>query len=192
VSPRAGLTTEHVVAAAVELADRDGLESLTLARVAAHLGVRPPSLYHHVAGAAGLSDEMQIRGFRELRDRLRRVAVGKSGDAAVMALAQEIRSFAREHPSLYAATVPSGEDAGPGVRAVRDEALEVVLAVIGGYGIDDDEQVHAARFLRSAVHGFIDLECSGGFGIPVDLDASYRTLVGQVMRSLRDWRSEVV
>ena len=63
--------------------------------------------------------------------------------------------------------------------------------MIGGYGIDDDEQIHAARFLRSAVHGFIDLECSGGFGIPVDLDASYRALVGQVMRSLRDWRSGV-
>jgi AcrR family transcriptional regulator len=189
VPPRAGLSTEHVVDAAAELADRDGLEALTLAGVAECLGVKPPSLYNHVAGASGLHHELQLRGFTMLRDRLRRVTVGKAGDDAVIALTHEVRAFAGERPGLYAATVPSGEDAQPRVRAVRDEALEVVLAVIAGYGIADDQLIHAARFLRSVVHGFIDLEASGGFGIPIDLDASYAALVAHTAASLRTWGS---
>ena len=46
--PRAGLDAEAVVAAAAALADEDGLAELTLARLAAALGIRTPSLYAHV------------------------------------------------------------------------------------------------------------------------------------------------
>src|SRR6185437_527132 len=45
---RAGLSTAAVVAAAAEIADAEGLDRLTLARVAAAAGVRTPSLYNHV------------------------------------------------------------------------------------------------------------------------------------------------
>lgn len=187
--PRAGLSTEAVVDAAAEFADRDGLEALTLAGVAGYLGVKPPSLYNHVARVSGLHHELQVRGFTMLRDRLRRVTVGKAGDDAVIALTYEMRAFARERPGLYAATVPSGEDAPPQVRVVRDEALEVVLAVIAAYDVTNDQLIHAARFLRSVVHGFIDLEASGGFGIAIDLDASYAALVAHAAASLRTWGS---
>jgi hypothetical protein len=37
--------------------------------------------------------------------------------------------------------------------------------------------VHAARGLRSALHGFVTLEAGGGFGFPLDLDDSYDRLV---------------
>ncbi len=43
--PRAGLTPDTVAACAGDLADRDGYDRLSLAAVAAQLGVRLPSLY---------------------------------------------------------------------------------------------------------------------------------------------------
>jgi len=43
-----GLTVDRVVAAAVELADEDGLAALSMARVAERLGFTPMSLYRHV------------------------------------------------------------------------------------------------------------------------------------------------
>src|SRR5262249_53912537 len=48
--PRAGLDSESVVAAAAAMADEDGLEAVTLTRLAGRLGVRTPSLYAHVRG----------------------------------------------------------------------------------------------------------------------------------------------
>src|SRR3954447_4557042 len=47
---RAGLSVERVVQAAVELADADGLEAVSMARVAERLGFTTMSLYRHVAG----------------------------------------------------------------------------------------------------------------------------------------------
>jgi AcrR family transcriptional regulator len=42
------LSREGIVAAAVELADRDGLDGLSMRRLAQHLGVDAMSLYYHV------------------------------------------------------------------------------------------------------------------------------------------------
>ena len=49
-TPRLGLTTDRVVQAAIELADAEGLEQVSMARVAERLGFSPMSLYRHVTG----------------------------------------------------------------------------------------------------------------------------------------------
>jgi AcrR family transcriptional regulator len=57
-APRAQLTRQHVVAAAVELADRDGIESISMRRLAQELGVEAMSLYTHVRNKDDLLDAM--------------------------------------------------------------------------------------------------------------------------------------
>ena len=47
-TPRAGLTRSRIVRAAIELADTHGLEALSMARVAEHLGFATMALYRHV------------------------------------------------------------------------------------------------------------------------------------------------
>jgi len=65
--------------------------------------------------------------------------------------------------------------------APADEAarrlVDVVLAVLRGYGLEGDQAIHAARIVRAALHGFVELEVSGGFGLPLALDDSYEQLV---------------
>ncbi len=46
--PRAGLSSQDVVAAAAELADEAGYQQLSMGLVAQRLGIRTPSLYRHV------------------------------------------------------------------------------------------------------------------------------------------------
>ena len=56
--PRAPLSTERVLETAVALADRDGLESLTMRRLADELGAGAMSLYHYVPNKEQLLDGM--------------------------------------------------------------------------------------------------------------------------------------
>lgn len=51
---RERLSRERIIDAAISIADRDGLESLSMRRLAADLGVDPMSLYHHVGDKDGL------------------------------------------------------------------------------------------------------------------------------------------
>ena len=72
------------------------------------------------------------------------------------------------------------------MRAAAKGAVDVVLAILRGYGLEGDDAIHAARAVRSALHGFVALEAGGGFGIPVDLDESYARMVRALARGLRD------
>lgn len=57
--PRRGrLSTESIVAAAIAVADAHGLDAVSIRRVAAALGVRPMSLYTHIASKDELLDLM--------------------------------------------------------------------------------------------------------------------------------------
>src|SRR2546423_9464979 len=54
--PRIPLSRRRVLRAAVELADRDGFDSLTMRRLAQELGAEAMSLYHHVANKEAVLD----------------------------------------------------------------------------------------------------------------------------------------
>lgn len=57
--PQPALSLDRIVATAIEIADRDGLAALSMARLAERLGCAPMSLYRHVAGKDELLVFMQ-------------------------------------------------------------------------------------------------------------------------------------
>jgi AcrR family transcriptional regulator len=185
------LDHEAVVRAAAALADEQGLEAVTLGALAARLGIRPPSLYNHVAGLPGLRDSLSLLGTRRLGDRLTRAAVGRSADDAVIAIGHAYRAFALEHPGLFAAAVraPRLENAA-WVEAARS-VVDTVLAVLNAYNLSQDEALHAVRGLRSLVHGFAVIESAGGFGLPLDLDVSFDYLLRLFTLGLRSAHGEL-
>lgn len=171
-----------MVEAAGTLADEEGAGAeLSLARLAERLGVRKPSLYNHVDGVGDLRRELALVGLRELGRSLSRAAAGKAGSDGLFALAEAYRSFVKERPGLYEATVRSyrlSDPEDPELAEAEGEALEPVLAVLASCGVrGDEEAVHAARGLRSVAHGFATLEEAGGFGMSEYPDESFRRLV---------------
>lgn len=184
--PRAGLSPDLVVARAGELADRDGYDALTLASLADRLGVRVPSLYKHVANLADLQRRLRLAGLRELDAALRDATVGRAGTEALVALGGAYRRYAHQHPGHYAAGLRApdpGDDEE--VARVVARGLELLLAVVAGYGLAGDDAVHAVRGVRAALHGFVALEQAGAFGMPQDVDTSFDHLLTVLDRGLR-------
>ncbi|GAA3117731.1 hypothetical protein GCM10020254_75750 [Streptomyces goshikiensis] len=62
-----GLTLDRITAGALELADREGLEALTMRRLGEHLQVRHTSLYRHVASREELLIETVDHMLGEIR-----------------------------------------------------------------------------------------------------------------------------
>ena len=185
MATRAGLDRASVVQAAADLADREGLEGVSLVTLATRLGVRSPTLYHYVDGLPGLRRELALLGTRELAQRIGRAVMGKAGDEAVIALAWAYRGFVNEHPGLYTATIQAADPADSELAAIQSELVEIVVRTLSAYHLVGDEAVHAVRILRSAVHGFATLESSGGFGLALDLDESFRLMLGALIAGLR-------
>lgn len=176
--PRAGLDADAVVAAAATLADADGLHQLTLARLAGALAIRTPSLYAHIAGLDDLRARLGARGARELAAALQPAAAGRAGGDALRAIARAYREYAHAHPGTYEAMqIVSDADE---FQAAGAEVVGLIAAVLRGYAIEGEPAIHAVRAIRSALHGFVSLEREGGFGLPIDIDVSYATLVAML------------
>jgi AcrR family transcriptional regulator len=181
--PRAGLDAARVVSAAVVVADADGLEAVTLSGVAAALGVRTPSLYHHVDGLDGLRRGIALRGLEALGAALRDATVGRSGPDALGALARAYRDYATAHPGSYAATQRTDLFVDE-VQHAADRLVEVVRAVVRAWEPDEERLVHPVRAIRSALHGFVTLESSHGFGLAASRDDSFATLIAMQVAGL--------
>jgi AcrR family transcriptional regulator len=183
---RQGLDRERVVAAAAAIADADGLEAVTLARVAADLGVRSPSLYNHVDGLDGLRRGIALRGLRELEAALRDAATGRAGADALFALADAYRAYALAHPGRYALMQTLTQPKDAELEAATEAVVGVVVAALRGFDLADDDAIHAVRAFRASVHGFVALETGEGFGLALDVDESFRRLIAALAAGLAE------
>jgi AcrR family transcriptional regulator len=177
MSRRAGLDHEAVVEAAAKLVDEEGIDQLTLGRLAERLGIRTPSLYNHVAGLPGLKHDLTLYCLRELQDHVTRATIGKSRADAIVALADAYRSYARQAPGRYMLTQQAPDPDDQELQVVAKQVVDVVRAILVPYKLNDVDAIYAIRGLRSIVQGFVSLEVTGGFGLPVDLDASFHWLI---------------
>ncbi|HEY1855569.1 MAG TPA: TetR/AcrR family transcriptional regulator C-terminal domain-containing protein [Solirubrobacterales bacterium] len=91
----AGLSREAIVAAAVELADAEGIEAVSIRRIAAKLEARPMSLYTHIEHKGELIDLMvdEAMGAAVLPGE-----VPEDWREALRQIAQRTRAAARAHP----------------------------------------------------------------------------------------------
>lgn len=184
--PRAGLDQATVVAAAAELADAEGLEAVTLSRVAAQLGVKSPSLYNHVQGRDGVLRGIALLGLDELASALRDAAVGRSGDDALLAAAESYRQYVKDHPGRYAAgaiAAPAPDDTE--LQQAGGAVIATITAILRGWELSDDDTIHTVRAIRATVHGFASLEAAGGFGLEQDVDESFTRLITALAAGLR-------
>jgi AcrR family transcriptional regulator len=188
MSPRSNLTKELVVQAAADLLNTEGLDALSLNRLAEKLDIRTPSLYNHVDGSPGLMRELSILNARNLADRLSDAAIGQSGPELVVSVMQAYRSYIKEFTGLYLSTLRvSGmqERVDPELEKEEARSLKVAMSVMASFGLQGEDAIHAIRAFRSLVHGFATLEVYGGFGMPLDLNESFARLVDLFVAGLK-------
>src|SRR5262245_26275123 len=187
---KAGYSSADVLAAAVSHVNKRGWHQLSMGEVAGQLKIKTPSLYNHVDGVRGLRRMLALHALQLLNDALVRVTVGKSGDAAVRAMAQAHRAFLKAHPGLSEATVAAPSKKDREWNAAADEVIGTCIAVLQGYGLKEQQALHALRGIRSAVHGFVTLELNGGFGLPLDVDKSFAWLVDALIEAISKSKHE--
>ncbi len=163
---RHSLDRASVVREAVLLADRDGCESLTLSVLAAHLGVKPPSLYNHIASLDALRRLMQLEALELFTARSGEAAMGHSGRAGLERMARTLFKLARKRPGVWAAL---------------QRALKPFEAVLKPMGLSKTEFVHLLRALRALVQGFASLEAMGGFDLPEAVELSFERALARIL-----------
>jgi AcrR family transcriptional regulator len=142
---RAQLTRERVVAAAVELADRDGIESISMRRLAQELGVEAMSLYTHVRNKDDLLDGMADAVISEIP----MSADGAGWKASLRQMALAARGVMLRH-TWAPRTVETRAAPGPAALGY----INTVLGTLREGGFTIAQTHHALHILGSRLAGF--------------------------------------
>lgn len=153
----------EIVAAARDILDAEGVQAVTMRRIAERLGIRAPSLYKHLPDKGRVEAALQAQCFTELAEVLEAVEVREPGD--LLALALGYRRFALDNPHLYRITEVIHRDSLP--EGVEDRAALPLLRTLGG-------DMDLARAVWAFAHGMVVLELEDRFPPGADLDTAWR------------------
>jgi AcrR family transcriptional regulator len=142
---RAPLSREKVLAKALELADADGVEALSMRKLAKELGVEAMSLYNHVANKDDLIDGLIDLVFDEIEP----PRPGVEWRAALRRRAVTTREALRRHP--WANGLMEGR-ARPGPSSAR--VHEAVLRCLREAGFSVSDTARAYSLQDSFIYGF--------------------------------------
>lgn len=168
MTPTARLDRATILAAASELLDRDGLDGLTMRRLAAELGVAPMATYRHFADRAALVDAL-------IDDTASRIEVpAPSGDwrLDLEAIARSLRNGLLARPALIPVVI-----ARPALGPSAIRLAEAAYAVLVPTGFGPRTTDRAANLLFGYVLGFVALEAPRRFpGAGASLYSSQETV----------------
>lgn len=181
---RQRLNRATVIDMAAVIADAEGIDAVTLSRIATDAGVKQPALYRHVTGIEELWQLLSLRARDLLVVDLTNAVLNQTRQDAVLAIAMAWRAFVQQHPGLYSATdrVPSVGDADIELSLTR--VVAALTTALDGYLLTSEQRAHCARSLRSALHGFCVLEKDHGHPEPYALDSSLQQLVELFCRGI--------
>ena len=183
---RRRLDRRQVVEAAIAVAEAEGPDAVGVNRVARALGIKPPSLYNHVANGDDLAWAVVVEANRRLLARLRAVPGGGADpEGRLLALALATRAWAVENRALYTimAQTPAHND-DPEFAETMGESLGIFGGPLAAVGVSGDLAIHAIRALRAVIHGFLLLESGGQFRLPQGVDDSFRWMVVATVRGI--------
>ena len=177
----------EVIQEAIKIANREGLEELTLGALARSLGVKTPSLYHYIQNLQELHDELGILCIEGLTSLILKDSYGLSGENALRQFCFSSRSFALQNRGLYEAMQLTHLKRSKAYQKSAENLLGLLAGLFAQFAIKPNHRVHAIRYLRSLLHGFIDLELKNGFGMPDDLNRSFELAIEAFLLSLQKY-----
>jgi len=143
--PRTPLTRDRVLGTAVELADRGGIEAMSMRKLGQELGVDAMAIYRHVRGKDDLLDGVVQYVVGEFE----RPEPGPDWKATLREQVMAARRVMLRHPWAPRVLVERGTT-GPASMAHIDAVLGTLLG--GGFTLDTAH--HALHVLSSRIFGF--------------------------------------
>jgi AcrR family transcriptional regulator len=165
---RRPLSRDRALHAAVELADAEGIDAVTMRRLAQTLGVEAMSLYHHVANKSDILDGMVDLVFAEIE-------LPDERDAWVQAMtgrAKSVRAALTRH--RWAVGLMESRSS-PGPASLRHH--DAVIGCCRRSGFSVEMTAHAFSLMDSYIYGFVLQEISLPFDDGDDLGDMIDTML---------------
>jgi AcrR family transcriptional regulator len=177
------LSRQDVIEAAIACLDKEGEAALGVNRVARELGIKPPAIYKHLDGNAGLQRAVALAIWHNYLAECRQQIAGITEPHALLrAGAQATRSFARHYRARYTVmTQYQMRPTDPQEAEIIQDSLRFFQKSLQLYELSDDALIDVMRMVNAAIYGFIAREQSELMTLNRSPDASYEVMLDALL-----------
>lgn len=185
------LTQQDVIAAAIACLDREGESALGVNRVARELGIKPPAIYKHLEGNAGLRRAVALAIWQNYLTECRQQTEGITHPQELFCVsAHATRNFARSHPYLYSVMMhyqmrPTDLEEAK----IIQDSLHLFQKSLQLYELSNDALIDVMRMVNAAIYGFIIREQSELMTLARSADASYEVMLDALLMAIEHIRN---
>ncbi|MBW4624045.1 MAG: WHG domain-containing protein [Brasilonema octagenarum HA4186-MV1] len=186
------LRQQDVIEAAIACLEKEGESALGVNRVARELGIKPPAIYKHLDGNAGLRRAVVLAIWRKYLTYSQEQMAGLSEPHALLrAGGHATRNFARLHPALYKVMMQFQlQPTEPDAAALIQESLGLLKKSLQLYELNDSQLIDVMRMVNAAIYGFISLEQAGLMTLEHSTDTSYEVMLNALIVAIEHIRHE--
>lgn len=161
--PRSGLNRARLVEAAVQYIERHGVDGFSMRALADELNVKTASLYNHIDSMDALLVDVCAYALNKQCEYELNAIGDKHGAAAIAALSEAYRSYAKEHIELYRLIMRTAPLCGDKLNNTSESIVSPFYRALDTSPLPEGEKVHWVRTLRAIIHGFVSQEDAGFF-----------------------------
>ena len=130
------VTKSTIIQTAADIADKEGLQNVSLKVIAEALEIRTPSLYNHIKNMDELLREVAHNGMRSMNARMVKAAIGHVGDRALKIVSTEYLNYMIEHPGVYEIIQWANWNGTEETAAIYNEYISLLNAFIIPYNLE--------------------------------------------------------
>ncbi|MEL7355964.1 MAG: WHG domain-containing protein [Cyanobacteria bacterium J06560_6] len=181
------LSPQDVVNAAIACIDKEGEKALGVNRVARELGIKPPAIYKHVKGNAGLRQACVIAIWKDYLKQFNAQLTNISEPAALMqAGAQATRTYAKQYPARYTVMMSyQMKPTNPEEAAIIQQSLQIFRTSLNLEGLSENTLIDIMRMTNAAIYGFIIREQQDLMTLKRSPDDSYTVMLDALLFAIK-------
>ena len=160
------VTKSTIIQTAADIADKEGLQNVSLKVIAEALEIRTPSLYNHIKNMDELLREVAHNGMRSMNARMVKAAIGHVGDRALKIVSTEYLNYMIEHPGVYEIIQWANWNGTEETAAIYNEYISLLNAFIIPYNLEIESSREVLNMITGFIHGYTTLQLRYAFSNP--------------------------
>ncbi len=179
------ISDELIIETSSCIANKVGLDNLSLKIIAEELNIKPPSLYNHIRSLDEIKQKLMIYGWKQMEEKMLDSAVGVSGYEALKNMCYAFYDYATNNKGVFTAMLWYNKYENIQKENATKRLFNMLFKVMKSLDISDDNINHIIRTLRGFLEGFSLLVNNNAFGNPISIKESFDLSLEIIMNGIK-------
>jgi len=184
------ISDELIIETSAVIANKIGLNNLSLKIISEELNIKSPSLYNHISSLEEIKQRLMIYGWKQIEEKMLDSAVGVAGYEALKNMCHAFYNYAVNNKGVFTAMLWYNKYESVDKVKATTKLFNMIFKIMKSLNISEVNINHIIRTLRSFLEGFSLLVNNNSFGNPVPIKESFDLSLEIIMNGIKSLERE--